>query len=88
MTDQKHSLPDRRVHAEGPNGCFAVVRYELAGKWYVEDPAGRRRRVSLAEAAEEALLARNSGGILLTGVPGGAAFDHKVAKKDRSLHHG
>jgi hypothetical protein len=61
----------RRVHAR-LTGVVEVVRYDRAGKWYVEPVAGRRWRVSMQEAAQHA--ARH-GLVPNYGLPGGATFD-------------
>ena len=43
---------DRRVHARLPDGT-EVVRYDRAGKWYLEHPElPNRRHVTLQEAVE------------------------------------
>lgn len=62
---------DRRVHAEHPDGT-QVVRYDKAGKWYVERAGDPRQAVTIAQAVREAL--RPSMRVRL-GVPGGATFD-------------
>jgi hypothetical protein len=74
------ALTDRRVHAacEG----FEVVRYERAGKWYIEPllDGRRRERVSIGEAARRAVYARDPlGGVIHIGLPGGQTFDRLVA---------
>lgn len=77
MPDGTHG--DRRVHAEDEQ--TEVVRYERAGKWYLEpkDPTQRRRHVTIGEAATYAArMVRYFGGTLHTGVTGGAAFDRLV----------
>lgn len=43
------SNPDRTVHAEFP-GLEEVVRYDRAGKWYIELPAAAAR-TAVARAA-------------------------------------
>ena len=45
---------DRTVHGLTVDGD-EIVRYERAGKWWVEPKAGKRRPVKLAEAAELAV---------------------------------
>ena len=74
------SLPDRRVHAEC--ATFEVVRYERAGKWFVESkvklvPA---EHVGVSEAARRAISAEALGGEINYGVPGGQVFDLKVQR--------
>jgi hypothetical protein len=75
-------LPDRRVHAEC--ATFEVVRYERAGKWYVESKVGLvpREHIGVAEAARRAISAKVLGGEINYGVPGGKVFDRKVALLD------
>lgn len=69
---------DRTVHALTADGA-EVVRYERAGKWYVEVPVGQRQsrggrtRISIDEAVA---LARD--GEAKLGLYGGARFDRKV----------
>ena len=78
------STEDRRVHARW--GSIELVRYDKAGKWYVEIPEnyGRhglpaeRLHVTLEEAAERALNWSERKGVIYTGVPGGQAFDRLV----------
>jgi len=70
------SASDRTVHARTSDGG-EVVRYDRAGKWYVEWP-GRmrpRRLVTLREAVELAVA-----GQPLLGQAGGKSFDAKVRK--------
>lgn len=78
-------MPDRRVHVSAPG--IEIVRYDKAGKWYVEIAAdyGRhgllaeRKQVKIREAALHArgLIAR--GATHNAGIPGGQAFDRLVA---------
>jgi hypothetical protein len=70
-------MSDRTIHATTPDGGM-IVRYERAGKWYVEWPADRmipRRAISLREAVR---LATQRGAYVYLGQPGGRAFDAKV----------
>jgi hypothetical protein len=71
---------DRTVHARWAQ--MEVVRYNRAGKWYLE-PVGsnlKRQQVTLKKAVEYALWAeREREGAIFGGLPGGGAFDHKVA---------
>lgn len=55
---------DRVVHAECRG--FQVVRYERAGKWYVEphDHDHPREHVGVVEAARRALAAEHLGGTI------------------------
>jgi hypothetical protein len=68
-------LPDRRIHAQLPDGS-EVVRYERAGKWFHEGP-GLRTKLTLGQAA---ILATSHGAIVRSGVPGGGLFDLRVKK--------
>ena len=68
-----HLSQDRRVHAVLSDGG-AVVRYDRAGKWFVEYPSGRRS-VSVREAAR---LAAEHAETVYTGLPGGRTFDRIV----------
>lgn len=66
---------DRTVHAIAADGG-EVVRYDRAGKWYLEyGDSARRRELSLNAAAS---LARRPGAQMFTGRPGGRSFDAKV----------
>lgn len=73
-------MSDRTVHATihaESVGDVEVVRYDRAGKWWLEFPGGQRERVTLEGAAFHA------GGCLPTvdvhfGLPGGSRFDSKV----------
>jgi hypothetical protein len=70
---------DRRVHAA--NSEAEVVRYDRAGKWYIEprDRSFQRQHVTVKEAAEYALwMYRQAGGTIIYGVPGGGLFDREV----------
>lgn len=71
-------LRDRRIHAA--NDHAEVVRYDKAGKWYIEprDKTLPRQRVSVAHAARYALWLYENGGVIKQGIPGGAAFDRDV----------
>jgi hypothetical protein len=72
-------VPDRRVHAEC--ATFEVVRYERAGKWYVESkvPLVPCEHIGVSQAAHRAIAAEVLGGEINYGVPGGKVFDRKVA---------
>lgn len=84
---------DRTVHArfdrwDGMAVRYGteVVRYDRAGKWYLEfirtgDP---RKRVSLSDAATAAAWgAHYGGGEIFFDKPGGGAFDRKVREYQR-----
>lgn len=73
---------DRRVHAE--RGEMKVVRYDRAGKWYIEyDPPRMRpaRHVTLSGAAINAVRMERDGGVIHLGLLGGSAFDRAVKKE-------
>jgi hypothetical protein len=66
---------DRTVHASGL--FLDVVRYNRAGKWYLEgkgDNQGYRRHVGIREAARFAA----AGCDVHLGLPGGSTFDQLV----------
>lgn len=75
-------MADRTVHAECEG--FEVVRYERAGKWYVEpkNPARAATHVGVAEAAERAYACAVLGGKVHIGLRGGATFDRLFVKAD------
>lgn len=67
-------MPDRTVHGTTADGG-QIVRYDRAGKWYVEYKDGRPcRHVTVQRAADLAVEA-------LTGVPGGRRFDALVTRR-------
>lgn len=70
-------MDDRRVHAE--LGDEQVVRYERAGKWYIES-GDMRFGIPLNYAARRAVQLREKGGFVHLGIPGGSAFDRRVGK--------
>lgn len=70
---------DRQVHARTASG-WSVVRYDRSRKWFVEHPAGGRRRVTLAVAVAEALQA---GSTVYLGRPGGRDFGVKIREARR-----
>lgn len=66
---------DRIVHALTRSGA-EIVRYDRAGKWYIEHPRGTMlpaRQVSVSEAARIA-----APGIVNFNLPGGLVFERKV----------
>lgn len=83
MTDSnQHFRPDRRVHAragvkEKGHLWEEIVRYDRAGKWYIE-VEGARKQVSLREAALRAVELEDQGGEILLGVTGGNQFDAAI----------
>jgi hypothetical protein len=66
-------MDDRRVHATTEDGR-EIVRYDRAGKWYVE-AGDHRRQVTFVEAVRLATLA---GSTVRSGLSGGRAFDARV----------
>jgi len=71
---------DRTVHAKGPQ--MEVVRYDRAGKWYLE-PTNRtlpRQHVTVNEAAHYTRWLLGEHGVHLPGLPGGTAYDRLVLK--------
>ena len=70
---------DRTVHALGKGR--EVVRYNRAGKWYVENQDGSRRAVTLDQAVSEAAdISSANGGIIRYGRAGGSAFDARMRR--------
>lgn len=67
---------DRRVHATTAESA-EIVRYDRAGKWYVERPDGTRRQLTVQEAVS---LATAPGARRYPGQHGGERFDHLVRK--------
>lgn len=70
---------DRTVHARGGN--VEVVRYDRAGKWWLESIDGKhpRKPVTLNKAALVALdMLHSEHGQVFFGKPGGGAFDRQV----------
>lgn len=68
-------LHDRRVHATLPDGR-EVVRYDRAGKWYVEGP-GKRKLITFGEAVDLALTVDS---VIHAGRVGGSRFDAVVGR--------
>lgn len=72
-------MSDRTVHAECSS--FEVVRYERAGKWYVETRDGKlREHIGIAEATHRARSATVLGGTIHFRRQGGRLFDARVKK--------
>lgn len=65
--------PDRIVHGLYDGG--EIVRYDRAGKWYLEGPLKRRLHLVVAEAAALA-----ASGTWYSDRSGGQAFDAKVRR--------
>ena len=70
-------MADRTVHGLTEDGAESV-RYDRAGKWYIER-AGFRHPVTVAEAAQKAAEGRHYGRL-----PGGQVFDAQVRRWRRS----
>lgn len=72
------AVSDRTVHAE--NEHCEIVRYDRAGKWYLEPKQSglQRRRVGIGSTAVEAV--RAPGMTIHFGLPGGGAFDRRVRR--------
>jgi hypothetical protein len=65
---------DRTVHAVLHDDWY-VVRYDRAGKWYLEgygSRMGKRMQVTLADAVR---FAKDDGAEVRLGMPGGKLFD-------------
>lgn len=70
-------MPDRRVHAVLPDGT-EVVRYDRAGKWYLEKQGTQYRKVLVQDAARKASV---PGAGVTFDLPGGKQFDSIVRKR-------
>lgn len=68
-------MSDRTVHASGPQ--MEVVRYNKAGKWYLEPTDRRlpRQSVTIAEAVDYTNWLWKNGGTPHFDRPGGGRFD-------------
>jgi hypothetical protein len=74
-------MTDRTVHARYRD--MEIVRYDRAGKWYLEPtiPKARRQQVTVKTAARQALWGIEFGsGEVMLGRYGGAAFDREFQK--------
>lgn len=72
------TLTDRRVHAR--TGVVEVVRYDRAGKWFLEWPNGSLipcQAVSFKQAVGWGRAALTDGEVFF-GLPGGSRFDREV----------
>lgn len=76
-------MSDRTVHATNAAIRYEVVRYDRAGKWYLEEP-GRRRPLTLLEAVKEAEWIDYCNGDVRLGLPGGGAFDRLYKSRNPS----
>jgi hypothetical protein len=73
---------ERVVHATSPNGA-ELVRYDKAGKWYVESPLGSlipARHVSIREAALVAVTWEELGGTVPVQQYGGSRLHTEIRK--------
>ena len=69
------SATDRTVHAVHPDGD-AIVRYDRAGKWFLEEVDGRRHPLQIPTAVDAAVRwVRHEDGTIRYGLPGGTVFD-------------
>ena len=64
-------MNDRTVHGRTADG-YEIVRYDRAGKWYLEG-IGSRRPISLSAAVRGAI-----DGVAYLGRPGGRTFDARA----------
>ena len=71
---------DRAIHTRTPDDRL-IVRYDRAGKWFVESANSEALipawQITLRQAVE---LATQEGSHIYFGVPGGRAFDAAVKK--------
>lgn len=80
LYDEWNKKFDRSVHAVTADGV-EVVRYDKAGKWFVENPDGTRRPITLPEAAELGAAAQvDPRGRMRFDLSGGQAFDARVRR--------
>ena len=73
--ESRFDSPERTVHGHSmfPSDPWDIVRYDRAGKWFIEHQDGRKRRISVRDAAF--WTARNH---FNPGLPGGRTFDALV----------
>lgn len=74
MSDSLVHDGDRRIHARLVTGA-EVVRYNRAGKWYLEPTEGKRSALTMADVVALACTPLCE---VFYGLPGGEAFDRKV----------
>lgn len=67
---------DRTAHAKHLDGD-ELVRYDRAGKWFLERPDGKRQRLGVHQAVRTSL---GEGWTHLPGLPGGGDFDRLRAR--------
>lgn len=69
-------MDDRRVHAR--IGSLEVVRYDRAGKWYLEAD-GSRQPIKVPMAAKLVVASMDTHEVeVFFDLPGGRAFDRQV----------
>jgi hypothetical protein len=81
LTSAASAMDDRTIHAELDDE--KVVRYDRAGKWWIEyEPVQLRpgRHIRIDHAALRAYQMEQEGGTIYLGKPGGSAFDRLVKK--------
>lgn len=79
------SSEDRTVHARivTGTGVAEIVRYDRAGKWYVEPTWGKRTQLTMRDAAlTAARWSEQVNGSVFYDRPGGSAFD-RIARRAR-----
>lgn len=74
---------DRTVHATSASGD-EVVRYDRAGRWWLERADGTRAPLLLTTAVAEAVMFARTGGQVHLGRLGGRRFDAAYRKADTS----
>lgn len=72
-------MSDRTVHARLNDGA-EVVRYDRAGKWLVEWPAGSMLACVAVSMGQAARLASHAGAEVFLGRSGGRSFDAAVRR--------
>lgn len=86
MTDarqnDRYGMADRTVLARFSQDGTEVVRYDRAGKYYLESPT-ERRRVNLLHAVARTMW---GGGEVFLGKPGGSAFDREYRREVDAAH--
>lgn len=73
----------RIIHALSKDGEEQIVRYQKAGKYWIEFIPPKFRsaeEVSIKQAVLRALFLKGEGGRIFFGRPGGSAFDREVKK--------
>ena len=71
---------DRTVHGKTADGR-EIVRYDRAGKWYLESPIDARVAIALADAVRLA-----TDGSAYLDRPGGLQFDAQVQRLNAEMH--